>query len=973
MNKSKLFSDDVAQQLCDAATLVTATKRLARETHQQFNQYQLAQGKQVWETADILPFETWIFRLWQVLQDGADMGDASGEGQQRLVGKANTEPQVHAVSSSAIVLNILQSRAVWTQVIADDIHKHQRDSQPLWNIAATVKAAMQAWRICCQWDIAIDECSASDLDDHRSFARWAESFRQQCQKNNWIDKHQLIDVLIDEWSHVGRLENSLTDGLTGRRALLWMGFDGVNAQQQRLIDTLRQHNVDLSLHAVTDSAGSDSDSATHCQFRHYQSESEQWLAMAHWIMEKMARNPKQRLAVVAPNMQQSRQAIDYALKQILSPHHLLDTGSHRAKPFHISLGIKLLDAPVVDAALLLLSLATTAELTHLAISKVILSPFVGGADSECYARNEFEFYCRKHLPYQLRFADFLKIVKQWQEQRQSVPPIFLEKINANNALMTSVQQTHSFSQWAELFLLWLDNLGWPGESALNSEQYQTVEAFKREICCLGSLNLVANKLSRESATMITMASALAVLSQRLNEQPFEPESPQVSVDVLGIMETSSIEFDAIWFGNLTERDWPPPVQASPFILGKRQEDAGYHRASLKLNEQYAKAQQARLINQCDEMVLSRYCFEQDVALLPSALLAEPTKLEFARSGLIAQLQENQTKLETFVGTQGLGKADAKTRGGTAVIRDQAACPFRAYARHRLGARDIDVRKPGLSALERGSWVHRVLEQIWQALQSSQRLAAMSEHDLKHIIDDNIAICGQRFFHKSGRGKQFFRVQAQWLRALLLEWFEAEKNRGQTQAFRVVECETQRQLMLGKLILKVKIDRIDRLADNTRLLIDYKTGKVGSLMDWFGDRPKQPQLPLYALAQHTNTNDYENNPPVMLSALLFGQVRTGECTYKGIDQKELEKTAQRVARKISESENTRLEALKIYQDIVEARVEYLWPVFIKYWNEQLSRLADQYYTGHAEVNPLDKTTCRSCDLHGLCRIGDTDYL
>ena len=41
------------------------------------------------------------------------------------------------------------------------------------------------------------------------------------------------------------------------------------------------------------------------------------------------------------------------------------------------------------------------------------------------------------------------------------------------------------------------------------------------------------------------------------------------------------------------------------------------------------------------------------------------------------------------------------RGGLGVLADQAACPFRAFARHRLGAREYDPADIGISPSERG--------------------------------------------------------------------------------------------------------------------------------------------------------------------------------------------------------------------------------------------------------------------------------
>src|ERR1700747_974209 len=51
--------------------------------------------------------------------------------------------------------------------------------------------------------------------------------------------------------------------------------------------------------------------------------------------------------------------------------------------------------------------------------------------------------------------------------------------------------------------------------------------------------------------------------------------------------------------------------------------------------------------------------------------------------------------------------------------------------------------------------------------------------------------------------------------------------------------------VGGLKLRLRADRIDLLENGQRLLLDYKSGEV-SVKDWEGERPDEPQRPLYAI-------------------------------------------------------------------------------------------------------------------------------
>jgi hypothetical protein len=59
--------------------------------------------------------------------------------------------------------------------------------------------------------------------------------------------------------------------------------------------------------------------------------------------------------------------------------------------------------------------------------------------------------------------------------------------------------------------------------------------------------------------------------------------------------------------------------------------------------------------------------------------------------------------------------EESTRGGARLLELQAACPFRAQAEVRLGARALEEPAMGVDAAERGDLVHAALARLWSEL------------------------------------------------------------------------------------------------------------------------------------------------------------------------------------------------------------------------------------------------------------------
>src|SRR5207244_12527838 len=79
------------------------------------------------------------------------------------------------------------------------------------------------------------------------------------------------------------------------------------------------------------------------------------------------------------------------------------------------------------------------------------------------------------------------------------------------------------------------------------------------------------------------------------------------------------------------------------------------------------------------------------------------------------------KLESLEDSKAPPVQVKQVRGGTRVLADQAACPFRAFARWRLAAEALEQPTPGLAAMQRGALLPDLLKYLWGSLRNSKAL------------------------------------------------------------------------------------------------------------------------------------------------------------------------------------------------------------------------------------------------------------
>jgi ATP-dependent helicase/nuclease subunit B len=602
---------------------------------------------------------------------------------------------------------------------------------------------------------------------------------------------------------------------------------------------------------------------------------------ARWARERLEQDPTARVGVVFPDLSKRRLAAGRIFEEILGT----------SKAFHISAPPALAETPLIADALLVVKLCSGLTLAEAGV--LLRSPYFPFAAQEG-ARADLSMRRRGVARVTLESSEMARLFPRLRSAESSKRP----------------------SAWSKVFSGLVVGAGWPGSRTLSSEEFQAAEAWQKLLAEFSRLDAVLGELD--------FSSAFSRLEELAQDTAFGAEEQDEPVQIIGVLEAAGARFDALWVGGLHDGAWPAAGRPHPFLPLALQRAAGVPNSSAELQYSYAKSVTARLLASASEVVCSYPLREGEEGLRASPLIAGLARVEMPQelgSDPLPELEELTDDAAPPL------DADRFVKGGMSVIADQSACPFRAFARHRLGARGLDEVEPGLTDRERGTVVHAALEEIWSSLRSHESLMAAGEDELRELVEGSVrhALEG-----KLGEGsRSLTRIQAlemSRLSGILSKWLRIERDRP---AFETRQIEMKRRCTVGGLELEIRADRVDRYADGTLAILDYKTGITSRAKQWEDERPEAPQLPLYSMMMEE---------PV--ATVAFAQLAAGDLKLIGI----------------SECADSGLKAgrgIRLSQQIDK-------------WRVVLNMLAAGFVAGDAAVDPTAKA-CQYCDLTALCRV------
>ena len=791
-----------------------------------------------------------------------------------------------------------QSLALWSEIVGEEI------SIGVTGIASLCMQAFSRMRefevpATHEWDPSL---TSVDVD---RFARWAARYELELSEREMVDPA--------DWA--AGLPSLIRSGsLALPESVVFHGFVlGLSPLQCSVRDALADVGV------AVDEVNPQGDTGSVHVVPAEDPDEEIELAAA-WARQRLEAGDT-RIGIVVTELSGRIDEVDRVMKRVLQPDHLREIRDE-VRPWHIALGAPLSSFPVVSLALDVMRLPGDA-LPVSVFGSLLRSPFfvseVGersaAAALDARLRNlpgdTFSYSMLANLAEKVGFETAVERFSSWHEMR------------------SAGEKSRVPAEWSRQFLAELSAMSFASGVALTSPEYQAWRSLLEVVDELSDIGNVLGTVSR--------GRALDMLVQFCNGRLFREKNVGSPIEVMSPKEAMGGQFDSLWVQGVDDNRWPAPAQPDPFLPRYLQQEfleataEGQHAQAEAVLNSLRRAAPLVMISYARrdgdlEYRLSDFAggeVLEDLAPIQKGLPAFPAQVSLEDCGEDIQAPELDGEY---------------ARGGTGVLYDQASCPFRSFARHRLNAEAVRNPQNGLDSRRRGTLMHDALERFWTEVRGSADLAALDADALPVLADNCAREALDRLMERNpaALSEQALALEVVRLRDRVVEWAEMERQRPD---FTVEAVETKRSVEVGGLTLSVKLDRIDRI-ETGLMPIDYKSGEPTPARWSTMGRLEDPQVPCYTLALE--------HPP---AALAFGKLKPSNLGYAGISA-------------LNESIPGVQEMEKCSRGLFKHHAG--WADLLEEWRRCVEGLAVEFRTGHAPVSPARASVCDYCDLKALCR-------
>jgi len=768
--------------LNESTCVVTANRRLARELHGAWSALQVESGAGAWRTPAIRPWQGWLASLVASADSSADVPTR---------------------------INVIQSQVLWERCLRKDL------GEDATGLPSLVRLARDSWQRLADARVSIrDVARTARSEDQRLYAAAAGRYLAVLENENWVDDAGLVGLAL-ELLDKGRVATE--------KRFIFAGFDRARASVTAVQEALACAGCEV---IVQEPANRAARTVVH----EFEQRDAELRGAGIWARRQLDAQPDSRVAIVVPGLEQTSNRDLRLVRESFVPGWQYGPASLR-DAVNVSYGQRLSEYPAVAIALLALRWLVR-DLSAGEVSRLLQTPLLGSGDLTGRAKLELRL---RELP-DRAWAPSMVTAALRSKSNTPDGDDWLARIATFSKRRRKLPQYATPADWVMIVDDCLRSLGWPGSAPSNSDSYQLVSRWRELLNDFARLALVSSRMGA--------AASISRLEQMAAETVFQPESRNATVQLMGPLEASGAEFDAIWVAGLTANNWPPPGNPSALVSRQMQIEHGMPDATPDDTRGWATTTLRRLTSSAPLVVCSYALVEDDVEQTASDLLGDfesadgPADPGWHASHLVTLADTRKARDEVPPVT------GERIFGGAGTVQRQLSEPFSAFASGRLGIRGIDRQALGIPPLLRGNIVHDTMFRLYQDLPSAEDIRRVTGSKLSAAIGKAADGALQRHLrHSDAVLLQLLQLERARIVDVVESFVGKDCERGD---FEVMALEGELEFHRGALSLALRFDRIDRLADGNIAILDYKTGAAKQLLLSDGS-VKEAQLFVYAIA------------------------------------------------------------------------------------------------------------------------------
>lgn len=894
MSETRLQNDTTTQQgeimpaLLAGHTILTPDARAAEIIRERYALHMHRSQLTGWTSPSVLPWRVWAANFYTL-----------------------------AMPDGPVLLSNEQALLIWEQIVSaeDDISLEQ--------VSQFTRLAAEAWATQHLWGITL----GSQSKNHNSyevglFAKWQREFEVRCRDLQVVDCYQSLNRLRAAFEQQAQADADHAFGahyLDAERLLV--GYPKVPP----LLQHLSPHC--WSIPAAANERGENTRPVENTprkktQLLSFDDETDEIVSAIDWAVSLSLDEPDKTVAIALSNPSMLADSVGQGIARYCVAE-LDGQGTIKQQMARQIVTPKqrpLTKDKLIQSALRVLRFSGPLESDEL--SALLLDPYLGDWRTQRAGRALLDRDLRADIR-ELRITETFVLTQMRREQYGL--EAFADQLQALGELRDSAPHRQSIIAWQEHFESQLGLFSWPKQTFILESEQATFDAWRGVLDTFVSLSSYAGPCTRSHA----LHRLTSIIQNRSVDHQSAKQKSLTAIRVVSTDEIPLLDPQAVAWCGLGQYQWPAVTQINPLLPHRSQRAAGVPGADVGEDAALARTHLLASIESVAENRFSYTARLGDIENLPLAFLEATDGHEQPQDEAPMTESAFHFPVESTEDIRGLAlDATGRLRSAVRFFADQAACPFKAYAAHRLGSETIEEPALGLDARRRGELVHLAVAKLWGTLLTHETLLAMSDEAVSELVERSVQESIADYRQTTRQLSHYWVLEAARLHKLLLEWLAVERKR---EPFEVMGIEESFEASVAEFRFNIRLDRIDKLPDGELAVIDFKTS-ADTKSSWAPPRIDQPQLPIYAV-------NFEND---LVGAVAYAQIKSGQCDIKDLPPKALTK----------------------------GQRDDAWEEQMRQWRYDLNLTAAQIAGGEASVDPKKSTTCRYCEHRLLCRISDT---